>query len=247
MTAIRHTFATSATAAVESGSGNPRPQRGDIHIAPMSGTSLRVNIRSYLRPRETKPFFSDVRVDFAGGRISVLLGASGRGKTTFLSVLLGTASGVADAAILYCSEGEELSTSEAQKSGKIGILSQDAALVPWLSTEQNLKLPTRLNGNLEQRANKDIEYLINAMGLERDIVKRLPYELSFGMRQRVTLARALLYRPSFLLIDEAFTGLDPMNTKRMAVVLEDYVEAAGAVCLLVTHNVQQASALGCET
>lgn len=206
--------------------------------------SLQIDIDNYRRPKDKGPFFEDLHARFDGGEISILLGTSGRGKTTFLQVLLGTSRGSQTGCVTYRVQNADFSAKEMQKTGRVGIVAQDYALIPWLTTEENLVLPTKLNPALATPRTADVEQNIRELGLKSEVLEQFPHELSFGTRQRIAFIRCLLYEPKFLLLDETFTGLDPTNVRRMSQVLDDYVRRSGAVCLLVTHNVVQASQLG---
>jgi ABC-type nitrate/sulfonate/bicarbonate transport system ATPase subunit len=207
----------------------------------MIKNSLRADIDHFLYEGEQIAFFEDIHVEFDGGEICIVLGASGRGKTTFIRLLLGNANGAASGKIEYRMRDRSFSTEEIQLAGKVGIVTQDPALIPWLPTKENLELPMQLNPSLSRPRTSEVEQAILELGLDTTILKRLPHDLSFGTRQRVAFARCMLYEPSFLMLDETFTGLDPVNVDRMERVLKGYVIKTGAVCVLITHNVLLAS------
>ena len=160
----------------------------------------------------------------AGDRIA-LMGPSGCGKTSLLRVALG---------LQKPDAGEVLLT-----ASRPAAVFQEPRLLPWLSALENVNLvlsdgPATLD---EAAAWLDRLELAEAKEL-------LPAELSGGMQQRVSLARALAYTPDLLLLDEPFKGMDEALRGRVLRQLSDAL--GGAALLLVTHAEEEAEALGCR-
>jgi NitT/TauT family transport system ATP-binding protein len=185
--------------------------------------------------REVSKSFGDLRVlerfslDIPAGRVTVVLGPSGCGKTTLLNILSG---------LLEADAGERLGFSEARFS----CVFQEPRLVPSLSVRRNVELVLRATLAREQRRERALHFLAS-VGL-REAAGLRPGQLSGGMRQRVSLARAFAYPSDVLLMDEPFQSVD-LKTRigLMDAFLELQAEDPRAV-VFVTHEVKEALYLG---
>lgn len=183
----------------------------------------------------------DFDFKFESNRISCLVGGSGVGKTTLVKVLLGIHSLSKKAGtISYHMDGSILTPTGARSSGFVGAIFQDSTLVPWLNVEKNLYLPWKLNNKLRAPSNAAITDIFESLGLSPRVLSKLPHELSFGMQQRVTFARMVLYSPKYLFLDEIFNGLDTLNADALLSETKQYVLNNEATCLLVTHDIDRA-------
>jgi len=127
-----------------------------------------------------------------------------------------------------------------QPSPRIGMMFQDAALLPWRTVAQNIRLPLELGrGNARPNACFSVEELIQLVGLS-GFEHAYPRELSGGMAQRVSLARALITRPPVLLLDEPFGALDAMTRESLTASLEGILRATQTTAVMVTHNIAEA-------
>jgi NitT/TauT family transport system ATP-binding protein len=181
------------------------------------------------------------RVSFsveAGGFLS-LLGPSGCGKSTLLRV-------VADLVAPSAGEMKVLGHTprRARLERALGFVFQDAALLPWRTALQNVELPLEVGGRrgLPKGAPTPRE-LLRLVGLE-GWEASYPHELSGGMRQRVSIARALLGGPRLLLMDEPFGALDEITRDRLNEELRRIWLETGTTILFVTHSVYEAIYLG---
>lgn len=161
-----------------------------------------------------------------------LLGPSGCGKSTLLRV-------VAD--LLGPSAGKVTvlggSPEDARRSRELGFVFQDAALLPWRTALENVRLPLQVGGGVRGDAESP-EELLELVGL-KGREHAYPYELSGGMRQRVSIARALVCRPRILLMDEPFGALDEITRDRLNEELLKVWEATGTTILFVTHSIPE--------
>jgi NitT/TauT family transport system ATP-binding protein len=177
---------------------------------------------------------SDVSLQIAEGEFVSFIGPSGCGKTTMLRV-------VAD--LQQPSSGtllvNGLSAEQARLARSYGYVFQAPALFPWRTIEKNLKLPLEIMGFSEaeqqQRAERYMA-LVNLTGFER----KFPWQLSGGMQQRVSIARALSFDPTLLLMDEPFGALDEIVRDHLNEQLLQLWKTTGKTVLFVTHSIPEA-------
>lgn len=164
--------------------------------------------------------------------IVVLLGRSGCGKTTLLRVIAGVLprSGDAKSGAFRWSACGEISRF------RVSLMFQQTVLLPHLDAVQNVLLP--FGGDCRSDHRDYGVRLLCELGLERELGMR-PDHLSGGMRTRVALARALVVRPTLLLLDEPFSGIDVVVREQAYRVLERFRDEGGT-CLIVTHDVEEA-------
>ncbi|MDA1101705.1 MAG: ABC transporter ATP-binding protein [Proteobacteria bacterium] len=207
--------------------------------AETSGIGVEAVTKIY--PSDAGPIHALEAVDLRvkRGEFVVLLGPSGCGKTTLLRLMGGllspTNGDIRVSGRSLWRNGER----DAAVSREMGMVFQDANLIPWYSIEKNIALPLQLRGiNKSTRTEKAHELcdLVGISGFE----KRWPRELSGGMRQRAAIARALSYDPNILLMDEPFGALDAMTRDSMNLELQRIWMTSGCTIVLVTHSIPEA-------
>ena len=180
-----------------------------------------------------------VSFDVPAGGLVTMLGPSGCGKSTLLRA-------VAD--LVPVSEGEirvfGRTPEEARLARDFAFVFQDATLLPWRSAIDNVRLPLEVggrDGSVEKHAEPDdLLALVGLAGRE----DALPHELSGGMRQRVSIARALVCRPRVLLMDEPFGALDEITRDKLNEELLRIWRETGTTIIFVTHSIPEATFLG---
>jgi NitT/TauT family transport system ATP-binding protein len=176
------------------------------------------------------------------GSFVSLIGPSGCGKSTLLKVLAG---------LVPPNEGEVtvagLAPGEAAKRRMIGLVFQDATLLPWKSALENAAflLQTADKSIARKQSLERAGAMLRLVGLDGAEAKR-PSQLSGGMRQRVAIARALALDPEVLLMDEPFGALDAITREEMARSLLDIWQRTGKTVVLVTHSIDEAVFLSRE-
>jgi NitT/TauT family transport system ATP-binding protein len=171
----------------------------------------------------------DISLRVREGEFVALVGPSGSGKTTLLRMFGGLLQ-PEQGRILY--KGQPLMEPPAD----IGMAFQKPTLLPWRSVVDNVRLPLEITGRDDYA---DVAAMLEAVGLT-GFEESLPAELSGGMQQRVSLARALINQPRLLLMDEPFGALDMMLRSEMNLLLLNLWERTRPTVLFVTHDIQEA-------
>jgi NitT/TauT family transport system ATP-binding protein len=193
----------------------------------------------FITERRTVTALEDVSFSVESGGFMSLLGPSGCGKSTLLRLvadLLAPTSGT----ITVLGRTPR----EARLDRALGFVFQDAALLPWRTALENVALPLEVGGHRGLPAGAPTpRELLRLVGLE-GWEGSFPHELSGGMRQRVSIARALLGGPRILLMDEPFGALDEITRDRLNEELRRIWLQTGTTILFVTHSVYEAIYLG---
>lgn len=175
-----------------------------------------------------KKIYKNFNAEFLGGKINVVLGASGVGKTTLLNALTG----------LSCFDGEIENMPK-----NVSYIFQSDRLVKTISVEKNLDFVLK-NAIPDKTARKNAIYDMAKLLEISDVLKRLPTEISGGQAQRVQMARAFLYPSEVMLLDEPFKGLDVSLKTRLIKKFLELWGRDGRTVVLVTHDVYDALLMG---
>jgi putative ABC transport system ATP-binding protein len=178
-------------------------------------------------------YFPALKLEHGGNML--LLGASGCGKTTWLSVLAGLLKPT-EGRVLF--EGKDIHALPARACDKLrgchyGFVFQTLHLLPSLTLRQNIALAADMAG--EKPDDKRIARLLGTLGLA-DKAHRKPDALSQGEQQRAAIARAVLNRPSLIVADEPTSALDDVNAHVVVDLLEEQAKDTGAALLIATHD-----------
>ena len=167
----------------------------------------------------------DLSITFPEGAIVAIMGPSGCGKTTILKLLAG---------LLSPDEGELVCD-----ASQISYVFQEPRLLPWRTVVDNIRLAHHKKQSPPTRAAQE---WLQELGIG-DCADRYPEELSGGMRQRVSIARALYYDSDLLLLDEPFQGLDEANRKKIMALIRQTRSAPGKLTIFITHDKAEAAYL----
>ena len=199
----------------------------DAREAPGAGARVTVDsvTKVYGGGRRAVAALHDISLEVEPGEFVCLVGASGSGKSTLLNLLAGL---------------ERPTVGSVHCNGRVALMFQEPALMPWLTAMGNVLLPLRIHRRLsEPAAHEEARRLLIMVGL-REFTRRRPHELSGGMRQRVALARALAQESEVLLMDEPFGALDAITRDLIHEELEQIWIDRQMTVLFVTHNSREA-------
>jgi NitT/TauT family transport system ATP-binding protein len=177
---------------------------------------------------------SNVSLQIADGEFVSFIGPSGCGKTTMLRLIADLQQPTSGSLFV-----NGVSAEQARLERRYGYVFQAPALFPWRTIEKNLKLPLEIMGfsdsEQRQRAARYLA-LVNLTGFER----KFPWQLSGGMQQRVSIARALSFDPELLLMDEPFGALDEIVRDHLNEQLLQLWDKTGKTVVFVTHSIPEA-------
>jgi NitT/TauT family transport system ATP-binding protein len=175
---------------------------------------------------------AEVDIEIQEGEFVAIIGPSGCGKSTVLRLAAGLDSPTSGSVEIFGAEPRELA-----KQHRLGVAFQEHALLPWASVRSNIALPYKVAGRKVDDAR--VDGLIELVGL-KGFEKARSKQLSGGMRQRVSIARALALSPDLLLLDEPFGALDAVTRRRMNAELARIWGEEKITTILVTHDVDEA-------
>jgi phospholipid/cholesterol/gamma-HCH transport system ATP-binding protein len=205
---------------------------------------MMIEVRDVKKSFGALPVLRGVSFSVQKGEALSIIGASGGGKSILLKHLIG---------LLMPDEGEVLIEGQSmvglnerqllQVRRKFGMLFQSAALFDSLNVEQNIGFILNRENHSPEEVGRRVAEVLELVGLS-GTEKKWPAELSGGMRKRVGLARAIIYRPEILLYDEPTTGLDPIASDAIDQLIERVVRTMQVTSIAVTHDMRSARRIG---
>ena len=176
----------------------------------------------------------NISLDVRTGEFVSLIGPSGCGKSTLLRII---------GDLVQPSAGQVVvngkSPHQARLDRDYGMVFQDAVLYDWRTVGRNIALPLELLGWDRRRRHERVREMLELVELT-GFEAHHPWQLSGGMQQRVSIARALSFSPALLLMDEPFGALDEMTRERLNLELLEIWQRSGATIIFVTHNISEA-------
>ena len=186
----------------------------------------------------------DVNFEVEKGEYVAIMGESGSGKTTLLNILAGLDKSTRGSVVL---DGKDMasvkeSAMAAFRRDNLGFVFQEFNLLDTFSIEDNVYLPLVLAGKSHREMRERLEPLAIELGIW-DLLKKYPYEVSGGQKQRTAVARALITEPKLILADEPTGALDSKSTEELLRLFAE-INMRGQTILMVTHSVKAASNAG---
>lgn len=178
----------------------------------------------------------DLSFSVAKGEIVALLGRTGAGKSTVLNLVMGTIAcdqgSITVAGCDPCAQFKDL-------KGHIAVSFQTDRLLPWRTAVENVELGLLILGVAKAEARRRAAHWLERVKM-RGAENKYVHELSGGMRQRVSLARALAVEPAIVFLDESFSQLDHVTSRTLRADFGRIAKEAGTTCLFVTHRIEDA-------
>jgi len=196
-----------------------------------------IEIKNLKKSFDTLTVLNGISININEGENFIVFGQSGTGKSVLLKCIVGLL--VPDSGNIEVDGKSILSLNSKELNDfrkSIGFLFQGAALYDSMSVRENLEFPLRRNFDFsENEINTKVKETLEMVGLEKAINK-MPSELSGGMRKRIGLARSIITEPKIMLYDEPTTGLDPITSKEISVLILELQRKLNMTSIVVTHD-----------
>ena len=203
-----------------------------------------IEFRSVAKRYGETSVFEDLDLQIGEGTTTALVGESGSGKSTLLQLINGLQRPDAGTVRTF---GQAVPSSDlAEFRRRIGYAVQGTGLFPHMSVLRNITLLGALGGWSEAAIGARTDELMALMALPDGLKHRYPHELSGGQQQRVGICRAMFLRPEILLLDEPFSGIDPLTRNDIHERFLTLMDAETATVVLVTHDMEEAARLASE-
>ena len=196
---------------------------------------------------DERPILRDISFAVAPGSTKVILGPSGSGKSTILRLLLGLVH--PDSGSIRVNQADVTRVDEEtmrQIRQRMGMVFQQGALFDSMTVGENVAFSLLEHSRPhEEELERNVRSHLSLVGLDPDLIDRMPDQLSGGMQRRVAIARALAARdPIILLYDEPTTGLDPQSAERITDLIVRLRDTMGKTSIMVTHDIADAFKVG---
>jgi len=200
-----------------------------------------IRIRSLKKSFKGQKVFEGLDLNIPEGRVTVVIGPSGTGKSVLMKHILGLIK--PDSGNIFIDDKEITAMSE-RELGEVrkefGVCFQDAALFDSMTVAGNVGFPYTIHTRLSKdEIRREVAGLLRDVGLS-GIEEKMPSQLSGGMKKRVGLARALAMNPRFIFFDEPTSGLDPVISSAINMLICDVQKKTGATFLVISHDIQGA-------
>ena len=197
-----------------------------------------VEVRELSHTFDVRPVLKDVNMTVDEGKICVIMGSSGGGKTTLLKCIAALLKPTKGSVIV---DGTDVVKNPEEGRRKMGLVFQYAALLDSLNVKDNVLFGARRQRKMSHaEEDKVLAGLLKELNLE-GTESQMPSELSGGMRKRVGLARALCMEPKILLYDEPTSGLDPVTAYSIDQMIVETRDRLGVTSIVVSHDVSSVS------
>ncbi|WP_448530278.1 ABC transporter ATP-binding protein [Raineya sp.] len=204
-----------------------------------------IEFRNISKTFGERKVLDDVSGIFEKGKLSLIIGGSGTGKSVLLKCIVGLIKPDVGYALFdgrNFTEGDETEKREIRK--EIGMLFQGSALFDSKTVEENVRFPLDMLTNMSPSEKTDrVYFCLKRVGLEH-AAKRMPSEISGGMKKRVGIARAIVLNSQYLFCDEPNSGLDPLTAIRIDELIQEITYEYQTTTVVVTHDMNSVMGIG---
>jgi phospholipid/cholesterol/gamma-HCH transport system ATP-binding protein len=204
-----------------------------------------IRVRGLYKSFDHEEVLEGIDLEVARGETLTVLGRSGEGKSVLLKLIIGLQK--PDAGQIQIN-GEEITSLPLEELNRVrktaGFLFQGAALYDSLTVEENVAFPLRRHRDIDEaELNERVRELLERVDIEETAFKKLPADISGGMRKRVGLARALALDPEIMLLDEPTAALDPISADAINRLIRDLKSERSISAIVVTHDMRSVEIL----
>ncbi|MBE9466076.1 ABC transporter ATP-binding protein [Dyadobacter subterraneus] len=204
-----------------------------------------IEIKDINKAFNGKAVLKGVSSTFKEGEINLIIGGSGTGKSVLLKCMIGLIK-PDQGNVLY--NGRDFYNSDKDTKQAIrremGVLFQGGALFDSQTVEQNVRFPLDMLTDISPAEKKErVDFCLQRVGLETS-GKRMPSEISGGMKKRVGIARAIVMNPKYLFCDEPNSGLDPLTSVKIDELIKEITEEYKITTVIITHDMNSVMEIG---
>lgn len=204
-----------------------------------------IELKNIKKSFDGRPIIKGVSMVMEAGKCNLIIGASGSGKTVLIKCIVGLFT-PEEGEVLYEDE-DMLKMGKNEKKlmrQKIGMLFQGSALFDSMTVEQNVMFPLDMFTNLSYTDKKKrVNDVLSRVNLE-ETNKKLPAEISGGMKKRVGIARSIVLNPKYLFCDEPNSGLDPQTSLLIDKLIKEITDEYNTTTIVVTHDMNSVMEIG---
>ncbi len=204
-----------------------------------------IEIKNISKAFNGRQVIDDISGVFEKGKTSLVIGASGTGKSVLLKCMLDLVH-PERGQVLYDGRRFLITDEEERKDirREMGVLFQGGALFDSKTVEQNIRFPLDMLTKMSESEKKErVEFCLHRVGLE-GTGKRMPSEISGGMKKRVGIARAIVMNPKYLFCDEPNSGLDPLTAIKIDELIKEITEEYQITTVVITHDMNSVLTIG---
>ncbi|MCL5054598.1 MAG: LPS export ABC transporter ATP-binding protein [Firmicutes bacterium] len=202
----------------------------------MPASDLKIKLENLVKAYGGRRVVDGISLEVSPGEVVGLLGQNGAGKTTTFYMIVGVVKPTSGRVFLGEKDLTRLPMHKRARLG-LGYLSQEQSVFRGLTVEENIQLVWEMLGVPRKKRDEELPGILERFGLLR-LGKEICYKLSGGERRRVELARAMATHPSFLLLDEPFTGIDPIAISEIQEIVSE-LKSQKIGILITDHNVRE--------
>ncbi len=207
--------------------------------------TIMIEIKNIHKSFDGRVILAGINGQFTPGSTSLIIGGSGTGKSVLLKCMIGIVK-PEEGQVLYNGRDFHHASDEVRKEirREMGVLFQGGALFDSKTVLQNVRFPLDMLTDMSEKEKIErAEFCLQRVGLE-NAGKRMPSEISGGMKKRVGIARAIVMNPKYLFCDEPNSGLDPLTSVKIDDLIKEITEEFNITTVVITHDMSSVMGIG---